>query len=275
MKEAGVVKSTNPIMRGAQLLTGSRARALESQAANRGQALARNVGTANRVERAAVFGDVPEGVAQRAFRNSNRSVATAQGSQLRSTRAAAQERAAVSSARKDAMAALGSTAVVGGGAMALGGRHKMANAALDATVAAGSQAIRKTTNAIQKQVVRNNTPLLTGRQKLMAGGAAVGLGGGAMMAHHSKQAGVLLSKEAFGAAMLQGIKGIGQFAQTAGKGILNAGKAGGMQAAGQAAMNAGRSGLMRAGNYIAQNPGAGAALVAAPAMAVGYAAGRQ
>ena len=82
-------------------------------------------------------------------------------------------------------------------------------------------------------------------------------------------------KEAFGAAVLQGLKGMGQFAQTAGKSVVNAARTGGAGAAAQAAGNAGRAGMARAGNFISQNPGAGAALVAAPAMAAGYAAGRQ
>jgi len=82
-------------------------------------------------------------------------------------------------------------------------------------------------------------------------------------------------KEAFGAAMMQGLKGMGQFAGAAGKSVANAARGGGMQAAGQAAATAGRAGMHRAGQFIQQNPMAGAALVAAPTAAVGYAAGRQ
>ena len=82
-------------------------------------------------------------------------------------------------------------------------------------------------------------------------------------------------KEAFGAAMLQGLKGMGQFAVGAGKMVGGAAKAGGLKAGMSAAGQAGRLGMQQAGNFIRQNPGASAALVAAPAAAVGYAAGRQ
>lgn len=276
VKEAGVVKSTNSIGRGLQLLTGSRARALESQAANRGQALARNVASSNRTMKAAVFDSgVSEGKAQRALRSGERAVQTARGGQQRAARLATQERAAVQNARSNAMAAAGALGVGAGGVTLA--RNKMAGVAdgLAATVAAGSQKIRQATSAVQKQVVKNNTPLLSQRQKLMAGGLAAGVGAGALMSRGQRKTAGELEKDAFGAAVMQGIKGIGQFAQTAGKGIMAAGKSGGLHAAGQAAGNAGRAGLMRAGNFIAQNPGAGAALVAAPAAAVGYAAGRQ
>lgn len=283
-KSAGVVKATNPLMRGAQLLTGSRARALESQAANRGQSLARSAKASDRTMRAAVMGgdDVSEAVAQKTIRAGNRATMGAMAGQSRATRAAGKERAAVGAARKDALMAAGGLGLGGGaGAVALGQR-KTAGAVdtLGATVAAGSQKIRQATQAVQKQVVKNNQPMLSKAQKLVGGGAVVGLAGGAAMGGHKKQAALSPEreeqiKEAFGAAVLQGLKGVKNFAQTAGKSIAGAAQAGGAGAAGQAALNAGRSGMMRAGNFIAQNPGAGAAMVAAPALAAGYAAGRQ
>jgi hypothetical protein len=81
-------------------------------------------------------------------------------------------------------------------------------------------------------------------------------------------------KEAFGAALLQGLKGMGQFATSGAKTLQAAHAAGGMGAVGQAAKTLGGQGVARAGKFIAQNPGAGAAMVAAPAVAAGYAVGR-
>lgn len=83
------------------------------------------------------------------------------------------------------------------------------------------------------------------------------------------------TKEAFGGAVLQGLKGMGQFAVGAGRHVAGAAKAGGLQGGLQAAGQAGRLGMQQAGAFARQNPGATAALVAAPAAGVGYAAGRQ
>lgn len=114
---------------------------------------------------------------------------------------------------------------------------------------------------------------------LVAGGAGVGAIG-AGMASKDKAASVILTPEreeqikaAFSGALMAGLKGMKSFAGTAGKSIAGAAQTGGARAAGQAAMNAGRAGAVRAGNFISKNPAAGAALVAAPAAAAGYAAG--
>lgn len=290
-KEAGIERASG-IQRGLQLLTGSRARALEGQAASRGKVLARNAATGDKVFKETVFHDlgqraipmasaVGDAKASRLVHASEVGISGARKGGARASRAAAAERSEVGQMRKTVgEAALGVGAGAGAGALAT---HKSASAVqgLADTVAAGSKKIRAVTEAVQSKVVKNNTPLLTARQKLVGGAVGTGLGLGALAGHHEhKTAGLSAEreqqiKEAFGAAMLQGIKGIGQFAGVAGKSIAGAAKAGGAAAAGQAAMNAGRSGLMRAGNFVAKNPMAGAALVAAPALAAGYAAGRQ
>lgn len=292
VKEAGVTKAPGSLGRGLQLLTGSRARALEGQAANRGKVLARNTATGSRVAREATFGtpthSYTDAVGNRAIHASEVGIQGAKRGIGRATREAAAERTAVGGARKDlAKAVVGGAAGVGAGRLALGGNKTAGVAAgvargLEATVAAGSQKIRSATKVVQDQVAKNNTPLLSRNQKLLGGGVAAGVGLGALARKKPPEKTASLSAErveeiklAFGAALMQGLKGMGSFAGTAAKSIGAAGKAGGVQAAGQAALNAGRSGAMRAGNFMAQHPGAGAALVAAPAMAAGYAAGRQ
>lgn len=85
----------------------------------------------------------------------------------------------------------------------------------------------------------------------------------------------LIVKEAgLGGEIMQGIKGMGQFAGSAVKGVTAAGRAGGFAAAKDTALSVGKQGLQRAGRFIAQNPGAGAAMIAAPALAGGYMASK-
>lgn len=82
-------------------------------------------------------------------------------------------------------------------------------------------------------------------------------------------------KEAFGAALMQGVQGAGKFLGMAGKGIASAAASpGGAGSALQAAKSFGKVGLQRAGKFIAANPLAGAAMVAAPVAAGSYMAGR-
>lgn len=299
-KEASVAPASG-LRRGLQLLTGSRAKALERQAVSRAGAADRNRGLTNRILREGVFSPDSGQAHEIAGGSAHKRLVSSRASSKRTTRAATAERAAVSAARDDALkGVLGAGAGVGAGAAALGRETKTASAAA-ATVASGKRlvsAAKKSLSAPARTAVtvpdapisevvsktlapaaeRASKPLLSRSTKVIGGavlgGAAVG---GALQ--RRKQAGILVPaaqvKEAFGGALMAGLKGIGQFAGTAAKSIGTAGKAGGLQAAGQAAANAGRSGLHRAGNFISQNPGAGSALVAAPALAAGYAAGRE
>lgn len=216
-KEASDVTKAKGLGRAVQLMTGSRARALEGQATNRMGTSVRNNLLSNRLAHEGVFGGSLHAIHDSVSAGAkNRAAHLSAG---RATRAAAAERAAVSNARRTAT----------------------------------------------------------------AGVAGLGVGTGlGMSAHKDKEASaeeLARIKEAFGAgfgtALMSGLKGMKNFAGMAGKSIATAARTGGASAAGQAAMNAGRSGLMRAGQFVAQNPGAGAALVAAPALAAGYAAGRQ
>jgi hypothetical protein len=266
VKEGSAPPAATGIRRGFQLVTGSRARAMGREAAGYNASAQKNFKD---------FVATGKGQHEQDFMKHHQAT--------RATRAAeAVERQAVGKARKDvgtAAIGVGTGGLVGGAA--LSDHQKTAGVVneMAATVAAGTKTMRKSIEA----TARSGKPMLSRNSKLVGGGTAVGLGGaGIATAGDDKPKVASLSpereqqiKEAFGSALMAGLKGAGQFAQTAAKGIAGAGRAGGVQAAGQAAANAGRAGMHRAGNFIAQNPGAGAAMVAAPALAAGYAAGRQ
>lgn len=279
------------IGRAAELLTGSRLAKMEGAAASRITNSARHNASAERIFKDAFHGGVP---AEKKFvRESYRTGVTHAGAD-RAMRAADVERKAVKGARQTALGA----GLAGAGALALGsqmgGSHEKTATTMEATPsmfqsmtgATGHMGEKSLMDAAARSVAPASeraagavakSPLLSTRAKVIGGVGLAGLGAGMALAHHRHKEAAL--KEAFGAgfgtALMSGLKGMKNFAGTAGKSIAAAGRAGGMQAAGQAAMNAGRSGLMRAGQFVAQNPGAGAALVAAPALAAGYAAGRQ
>jgi hypothetical protein len=295
LKTASIMPASG-LRRGVQLLTGSRARALEGQAARHvGEVAAARAGT-NEAMHKAVFG-LGSGVEhEQAAQHAHQGLRDALQRSSMSGDLAARERTAVGHART-----LGQHAALAGGAgMAVGvGGHRALDKAASTiqTISAHTiPTIAGTAHAgagTLQRIARNSIPAaapaaaaatrapLSAAQKIIAGTGAAGLVGGAALGghHHPQKTAMLLEdprvKEAFLGALGAGLKGMGQFAQTAGKGILAAGKAGGIGAAGQAAANAGRAGLMQAGNFIAKNPMAGAAMVAAPAAAVGYAAGRQ
>lgn len=260
MKEATAPPASG-IRRGVQLFTGSRARALGSQA------VGHNAQAQNSFKQYVATG---RGHHEQDFMKHHTAT--------RAARAAEEtERKGVSAMRKD----VGTVALAGGGtalgAAAATSGDKTAGVVdqLGSTVAQGTKKIRdsvKATQAAGKPVMSRHAKLVTGG--IAAGGiGGIALGGDKTAAISPEREQQI--KEAFGAALMSGLKGLKSFAGTAGRSIGQAAQAGGAQAAGQAAMNAGRSGLMRAGNFIAQNPGAGAAMVAAPALAAGYAAGRQ
>jgi hypothetical protein len=290
LKTASVMQASG-LRRGVQLLTGSRARALEGQAARHVGEVATARTGANEAMRNAVFGAKGGVESERAAGYASRGLQDAIARSSMSGDLAARERAAVGQARTLGQRA----ALAGGGGLAAGvAGHRALDGKTASTIPTiSAHTINDTVHAGAQtlgRIARNSAPVaaaapaaragLTSAQKIVAGTGAAGLGIGALAGgHHPQKTAMLLEdpriKEAFLGALGAGLKGMGQFAQTAGKGILAAGKAGGMGAAGQAAANAGRAGVMRAGEFIAKNPMAGAAMVAAPAAAVGYAAGRQ
>jgi hypothetical protein len=81
-------------------------------------------------------------------------------------------------------------------------------------------------------------------------------------------------KQAFLGAIGAGLKGMGRFGMSAGKQVMNAGKAGGLQGAGQAAMKAGRLGAQKASQFTAQNPAAALTMAGGAGLGAGYMAGR-
>jgi len=70
-----------------------------------------------------------------------------------------------------------------------------------------------------------------------------------------------LEKQALGAELLQGLKGIGSFLGSTGKNVYQAARTGGgLKAMGQTLGGAGQMGASTAGKWIAQNPGAAATI---------------
>ena len=293
MKEASAVVPKKGLGRALQLLSGSgdRIAALEAQAASRAGTSARHNATSNRIFRQtfddAVHGaKVPPGTGEKSFVRSSYRNHDAYRSAGRARAAADAERAAVGEARGlAAKATVGAGLGVGGGALLAHHDAKTAGTIrtiLDRTGAElpsmglGTGTLARLADRMSNpepvlELTRevSRKPLLSRGTKVIGGTTIAGLGAGVGLAHGSR------TKEAFGAALMAGAKGVGRFLGAAGKSIAGAAQTGGVQAAGQAAMNAGRSGAMRAGQFIGQNPAAGAALVAAPALAAGYAASRQ
>lgn len=82
-------------------------------------------------------------------------------------------------------------------------------------------------------------------------------------------------KEAgLGGTIWQGLKGMGQFAAQAAPRLATAAEKGGVGGLMTSAKRVGTQGLQQAGKFISANPAAGAAMIAAPAAAAGYAASR-
>jgi hypothetical protein len=279
-KEASELSAASGIRRVGQLLTGSRAQALEERAASLGGAKSRNLATNRRILHNGVFNATPATArtGEINVQKSHNLFRASAGAADRAQRVAGTERAAVSNARRQAVGAAGI------GAAGIGVGHMIGSGLGQDKQASSIDSMAKTVNdspignIIHKAVGGAAAPVARraiSPGKILGGAGAVGLGLGVGEGalHHQKQAGIGDGVAALGKTMFQGVKGMGRFGATAAKSIGSAARLGGVEAAGQAAMTAGRSGLMRAGNYIAQNPGAGAALVAAPALAAGYAAG--
>lgn len=290
VKEASAVLPKKGIGRVLQLLGGSgdRIAALEGQVASRAGTSARHNAASNRLFHQSFERGVAGPAAEDAntvrsiFRNRN-----AYSSANRAKAALETEHQAVRTARKSAVGA-----GLGAGAGALLAHHDAKTASTMKTIQevtgvslpsmeVGAETLKRLAYRARhpktlELVAEEAKPLLSRQAKTVGGAslAGVGAGAGAALALRDGH-----SKHAFGGplggALMAGAKGAGRFLGAAGKSIGAAAQAGGAQAAGHAALNAGRAGVMRAGNFIAQNPIAGSALVAAPALAAGYAAGRQ
>lgn len=263
-----------------QLLTGSRLKGLEGQAVAREGTAFRHRNSANKIFRRSFEGGPARDMdfVRESFRTG-----AVKGSAERAARAAGAEREAVQGARGLAAKAgvVGAAGVAGGAALSHGGDKtastlpvstSMLEAVTGRNGAETMARVAKLSEPVLELTHRAAKSGLSTGSKVIGGAAAAGIASGAALAHHRHKEAA--RKLAFGAALMAGLKGIGQFAGTAAKGIQAAGKAGGLAAAGTAAKGFGQQGLRQAGSFIAKNPGAGAALVAAPAVAAGYAAGR-